>query len=147
VEEVAVAAVPQGDLPGVHQADLRDQARQVAHRAVLGPEVLLHLVADVAVHHEPAKSADSLDQMGYPLSPMTLVRVLVLASLEDFAGVGFLDPPLVGTAGGVVATTGRPPVGTILLTRWSQLWRKGRNWELPAEASPSGSMFVGLEGG
>ena len=78
---------------------------------------------------------------------MILVRVLVLAFLEDLAAVGFLDPLLVGTARGAVAATGRSPVETIPWTRWSQLWRKGRNWEPLAEASPSGSMFVGLEGG
>jgi hypothetical protein len=143
----AAAAAPQGDLLVVHQAVPGAQAHQVAHRVVPGLEALLHPVADLAVHLEPAKSLDSLDRTGYPLSPMALVRVLVLASWEDFAGVGFLDPLLVGTAGGAVATTGRPPVETILLTRWSQLWQKGRNWEPLAEASPSGSMFVGLEGG
>jgi hypothetical protein len=145
--EVERQVVPQGVLPDVHQAVPEAQARQVAHRAVPGPEALLRLVADLAVHLEPAKSSDSLDRMGYPLSPTTLARVLVLAFWEDFAGVGSLDPLLVGTAGGAVATTGRPPVEMIPLTRWCQLWRKGRNWEPLAEASPSGSMFVGLEGG
>ena len=78
---------------------------------------------------------------------MILVRVLVLAFWEEFAGVGSLDPLVIGTAGGVVATTGRPPVETILLTRWSQLWRRGRNWEPLVVVLPSGSMFVGLVGG
>ena len=59
-EEVAAAAAPQGDLPDVHQAVPGAQARQVAHRAVLGPEAPLRPVADLAVHPEPAKSVDPL---------------------------------------------------------------------------------------
>jgi len=84
-----------------------------------GLEALLRLVADLGVHPEPAKSADLLGRTGYLLSPMVLVRVLAPASWEDFAGVGSLDPLLAGTAGEAVATTGRPPVETIPLTRWS----------------------------
>jgi hypothetical protein len=128
--------------PVVLLGDLLD-----VHQAVPHPEAPLHVVADLVVHPEPAKSSDSPDRTGYPLSPMTPMRVLVLASWEDFAGVGSLDPLLVGTAGGAVATTGRPSVETILLTRWFQLWRKGRNWGPLVVVLPSGSMFVDLVGG
>ena len=144
--EVVVAEVPQGDLLVAHQAVLAVQACQVAHRAVPGPVVLPHPVADPAVPPEPARLADFLDRMGYPLSPMVLVRVPVLVFWGDFAGVGSLDPLLAGTAGGAVATTGQPPVETIPLTRWFPLWQKGRNWEPPVVVLPSGSMFVGLAG-
>ena len=58
--EVERQVVPQGVLPDVHQAVPVDQARQVAHRAVSGPEAPLHPVADLAVHPEPAKSVDPL---------------------------------------------------------------------------------------
>jgi hypothetical protein len=116
-EVVAAVVVPQGVLPDVHQAVPGAQAHQVAHRVVPGPEALLRLVADLAVHLELAKSSDSVDRTGYPLSPVTPVRVLVLAFWGDFAGVGSLDPLLVGTARGAVVTTDRPPVETILSTR------------------------------
>jgi hypothetical protein len=145
--EVERQVVPQGVLPDVHQAVPGAQARQVDHRVVPRPEALLRPVADLAVHLEPAKSSDSLDRMGYLLSPTTLARVLVLAFWEDFAEVGSLDPLLVGTAEGAVATMGRPPVEAIPWTRWSQLWRRGKSWEPLVVELPSGSRFVGLAGG
>jgi hypothetical protein len=148
-EEVAavVVVVPQGDLPDAHQAVPVVQARQVVHRADLVPEALLLPVADLLVLHELARSSDSPDQMGYPLSLTVLVRVPVLVFWEDSAWAGSLDPLLAGTVGGAVATTGPQLVETSLLTHWSQPWQKGRNWELAAVVSPSGSMFVGLAGG
>jgi hypothetical protein len=142
-EEVAVAVL-QGVPPDSHQAV---QARQVAHRAVPDLEALLHPVADPAVPHELASSAGSLGRADHLLSPTVLAQVLVLAFWGDSAGVGSLDPLLVDTAGGAVATTGQPPVETVLLIRWSQPWQRGRNWEPLVVASPSGSMFVGLVGG
>ena len=60
-EVVAAEVVPQGVLPDVHQAVPEAQARQVAHRAVPGPEAPLHLVAELAVHPQLAKSADPSD--------------------------------------------------------------------------------------
>ena len=146
-EAVVVVAAPQGDLPDAHQVVPVVQVCQVAHRAVPGPEVLLYPVADPAVPPELASSADPLERTDHPPSPMVLVRVLVLAFWGDSAGVESLDPLLVGTAGGAVATTGQPPVEAILSTRWSQPWQKGRNWEPLVVVSPSGSMFVGLAGG
>jgi hypothetical protein len=148
-EEVAVAAVAvlQGDLPDAHQAVPVVQVRQVAHRVVPGPETPSYPVADPAVPPELASPAAPLERSDHPQSPIVLVRVLVLAFWGDSAGVGSLDPLLVGTAGGAVATTGQPPVETILLTRWSQPWQKGRNWEPLVVVSPNGSMFVGLAGG
>jgi hypothetical protein len=94
VAVVAAVAVPQGDLPDAHQAVLVVQARQVAHRAVPALAVPPHPVVDPVVRPEPARLADFPDRMGYPLSPMVLVRVLVPVSWGDSAGVGSLDPPL-----------------------------------------------------
>jgi hypothetical protein len=147
VVAVAVAVDPQGDLPDAHQAVPLVQERQVAHWAVPDLEAFPHSVADPAVPHELAKSAGSLDRKDHPPSPRVPVRVLVLASWEGSAGVGSLDPLLVGTAEGAVATTDQPPVEAILSTRWSRPWQKGRNWEPLVVVSPSGSMFVGLVGG
>jgi hypothetical protein len=99
-------------------------------------------------------SADLVRQQGvlgrkdpHPSPTDLRVQVLVLASEGDSAGVESLDPSLVGTAGGAVATTGQPLVETIPSTRWFQFWQKGRNWEPLVVVSPSGSMFVGLAGG
>jgi hypothetical protein len=149
-EEAAVAvavAVPQGDLPDVHQVVPVDQVRQVARRVVPRPEALPHSMADPLVPHELASSADSPDRTDYPPSPMVLVRVPVLAFWGVPVLVGFVDPLFADTAGGAVATTGQPPVETTLLTHWSLLWQKGRNWEPLVVVMPSGSMFVGLAGG
>ena len=129
-EEVVVVAeevvVPQGDLLDAHQAVLGVQARPVVHRAVPGPEALL-LVADLAVPHELASPADPLDRTDHPLSPMVPVRVLVLAFWGVPALVGFVDPLLVDTVGGAVATMGQLLVETVPLTRWFLPWWKGRN--------------------
>jgi hypothetical protein len=150
--EVEHQAAPRAVAVVVHQGDLLGslqavQARQVAHRVVPGPGAPLRPEADPVVSHELARSSGSPDQMGYPLSPMVLVRILVPAFWGDSAGVESLDPLLVGTAGGAVATMGLPPVEATPLTRWSQLWQKGRNLEPLVVVSPSGSMFVGLAGG
>jgi hypothetical protein len=144
VAVVVVVVVPQGDLPDAHQAVPVVQARQVVHRADLGPEAPLLPVADQPVAHELARSSDPLDQMGYPLSLMVLVQLPVLAFWEDSAWAGSSDPSLAGTVGGGVATTGPPPVEVFLLTRLSLPWQTGRNREPGAVVSPSGSMFVGL---
>ena len=60
-EEVVVEVVPQGVLPDVHQAVPEAQARQVAHRAVLGPEAPLRPLAELAVRLQLARFADPLD--------------------------------------------------------------------------------------
>jgi hypothetical protein len=69
VVEAAVVREEEGDpevvrqavLPDVHQAVPGPQVRQVDRRVVPGPEALLRLAADLAVHLEPAKSSDPLD--------------------------------------------------------------------------------------
>jgi hypothetical protein len=116
-QAVAGPGVLQEDLPDVHQAVPDRQVRQVAHWADPGLEALLRVLADPAARPELARFADPSDWTGYLLSPMVLVRFLVLAFLGDFAGVGFLDPQSVGTAEGAVATTGRPPVEVTPSTR------------------------------
>jgi hypothetical protein len=142
----AVVAAPQGDLPGSHQAVPVVQARQVAHRVVHGPEAPLHPVADPLVRLEPARSSDFPGRTEHPLSLTVLERVLLPAFWGDFAGVGFLDPLPIGTAGGAVATTGQPLVEAIPSIHWSRPWRREKSWGLPVVVLPSGSMFVGLAG-
>ena len=87
-EGEVVAVVPPEDLPDAHQVVHRAapdpevllhaavrvvQVRQV----VLGLEVLLHLVVGPPVRRQLARSLGSLDQMGFLLNPIILVRVRV----------------------------------------------------------------------
>jgi hypothetical protein len=157
-EAEVVAVVPQGDLPDAHQvvrraapdpeALLLPAVRVVRVRQVVpGPEILPHPVVDPVDRQQLARSLGSLDRMGYLLSLTVPVRAPVLVFWGDFVAVESLDLPPVGIAKGAVATVGRLPVETSLSTRWFQPWRRGRNWEPAVVVSPSGSMFVGLEGG
>ena len=103
-EEVVVGVVP-----GVHQAVLR---------VVADPGVLL-LVFPVGL---VVRVADLLERTDRPLSPMVLVRVLVLASWGDLAWVGSSDLPSVDIAGGAVVTMDWVLlVGTVLGIGWKIL--------------------------
>jgi hypothetical protein len=117
-EEVAVVAVvPPEDLPDAHQVvrraapDPEALLHPVVHvvqvrQVVPGPEVPPHPVVDPAVRQQLARSLGSLDQMGYPLSPMILVRVRAPVSWEGPVLVEFVDLLFVGIAGGAVAMMG-----------------------------------------
>jgi hypothetical protein len=153
-EEVVVAAeaVPLGVLPDAHQVVRR--AAPDPEALVLPPARVRQVVLGLVVPFQPmmdppgrrqlSRSLGSLDQMGYPLNPITPVRVRVPVFWGDFVAVEFWDPLPAGTAGVTVAVSGQPPVETIPSTRWSLPWQRGRSWEPLVVVLPSGSKLVGL---
>ena len=152
---VVVVVVPPEVLLDTHQvvrrADLDPEALGLpavpvvqVHQVVPGLGVSFHLVMGLPGGRQPSRSSGSLDRMGYPLNPITLVRVRFPVFWGDFVAVEFWDPLPAGTAGVAVAVSGQPPVETIPLTRWLLPWQKGRSWEPLVVVSPSGSKLAGL---
>jgi hypothetical protein len=158
--EVVVAEVVVALLEGLPGAPL------VVHRVVPDPEALqlpavrvvqvrqvvpglgvpFHPVMGPPGRRQLSKSLGSLDRMGYPLNPTILALVRVPAFWGDFVAVEFWGLLPIDTAGVTAAVPGRPPVGTVLSTRWSLPWQRGRGWGPLVVVSPSGSKLVGWAG-
>jgi hypothetical protein len=154
---VVVVVVHLGGLPDahlvVHQAVPDPEALQLpAFRVVQGRQVVpglgvsFHPVTGPSGRRRLSRSLDSLDRMGHHLNPTILALVRVPAFLGDFVAVEFWGPLPIDTAGVTAAVPGRPPVGTILSTRRSLPWQRGRGWGLVVVVSPSGSKLVGWAG-
>jgi hypothetical protein len=115
-------------------------------QVVPGLGVPSHPVMGPPGRRQLSKSLGSLDRMSYPLNPTALALVRVPAFWRDFVAVEFWDLLPIDTAGVTAAVPGRLPVGTVLSTRWSLPWQRGRGWEPLVVVSPSGSKLVDWAG-